>query len=277
MSRIDLKAIDGTFLRGLTAFSSGSSGGAGASSSGGSATQVSLGLRVGAQTYAQSLRSFNSLISTVNVSQAALEKLGTLTDEMIGITERATKSFVSDATRRSLDTQLKRVASKFRGVVEDANVGDRDLLSKDGLAEVFALVGLDPENAEGVAAIFKKLESPDKDPVLASEEEKGSRPVNIPRGAFETGSATASWRAQKVSNASGGAAATNGIISQNTAFWTDDDNYNNQNSAGNVTLASASLSGNLSALASGLSHPVELLSVSENIWDMRLSKHRLIS
>lgn len=262
MSRIDLKAIDATFLRGLTAFSSG--GSATSRSSGStSAAQVSLGLRVGAQTYAQSLQNFNSLISTVNVSKASLEKLGELTDEMITIAERATKSFVSDGSRRSLDVQLKRVANKFRDVVEDAQVGDRDLLSKDGLKEVFALVGLDPENAETISAIFEDIQNPERDAVLASEKNRGSRPVSVPRASYPGASSADSWIIERASNAATGNQATAGIVSRNSSVWVDDDNYNNQNPGGSATLAAKTNSGNLNTLASTFGYDVELLSVSE--------------
>lgn len=262
MSRIDLKAIDATFVRGLSAYASGSSGASKSSSSSNSATQVSLGLRVGAQTYAQSLRSLNSVISTVNVSKATLEKLGEFTDQMIEIADKATKSFVSDATRRSLDGQLKRIANKFKRTANEADVGGRDLLSKDGLEEVFALVGLDPKNAESIAKIFDNLTTPKKDLELASESSKGSRPVNVPVSA-SGGSSTTAWRGKKESSASQGAAAVSGIISQNAAFWIDDDNYNNQNPSGYDTLAIASSSGNLNSLAGPLPAGASLLSVSE--------------
>ncbi len=262
MSRIDLKAIDATFLRGLTAFSSG--GAASSRSSGNtSAAQVSLGLRVGAQTYAQSLQNFNSLISTVNVSKASLEKLGELTDEMITIAERATKSFISDGSRRSLDVQLKRVANKFRDVVEDAQVGDRDLLSKDGLKEVFALVGLDPENAETISAIFEDIQNPDRDAVLASEKNRGSRPVAVPKASFPGASSSDSWLIERASSAASGNQASAGMVSSNSSVWIDDDNYNNQNPGGSATLAAKTTSGNLNTLASTFGYDVELLSVSE--------------
>jgi hypothetical protein len=199
VSRIDLKAIDSTFIRWLTAFASGSSSSSSSGSGNSSAAQVSLGLRVGAQTYAQSLQSFNSLSSSFNVSKASLEKLGELTDEMITIAERATKSFISDASRRGLDVQLKKVASKFRNVVEDAQIGDRDLLSKDGLKEVFALVGLDPVKADSISAIFEEIQNPNRDTVLASEENRESRAVSVPKGVYPGGSSADAWVIERAS------------------------------------------------------------------------------
>jgi hypothetical protein len=69
-------------------------------------------------------------------------------------------------------------------MVSSSELGDRNYISKDGLTELFILVGLDPDKSRSIADVFAQFVTTEKDQYLASEYEKGARPPPIPGSAY---------------------------------------------------------------------------------------------
>lgn len=149
--------------------------------SGGSsgASSVQLGLRAGAQTYAKAAQGFNVVAGYVNMAQGTLVKLQDLTDRMIAVCERASRSRGSQSSFR-LQTQFTKLAKEFKQVVSDAEIKDRKFLTVDGLTELFSLIGLDAEKSDQIAKLFKTFWTVDSEGNLASEKIKEQASVPIP-------------------------------------------------------------------------------------------------
>ena len=142
-------------------------------------TSISATLRTGARTYATAIQGLNSLVAFTNLSETSLEKLGDMTDKMINLADRAAKSSTGDTTRRSLEIEFRKLAHEFETTIENAEVGDQNYLTRDGLVELFGRMGLDEETSSSVAAHFEKFALVKRDDSLASEYNRGPRPVPI--------------------------------------------------------------------------------------------------
>lgn len=153
-----------------------------------SEASISSGLRYGAQTFAKGVQGLNGVISFLNVGRSALEDLTSKVDEMIALADRASQSSTSFDARNGLNLEFKKLAREFQDVVEAAKFGDRELLSKESIGEVFVSLGLDPEASDTIAQVFEEFSTPGEDDSLASEEVKGARPFFVPRSAYQTAS-----------------------------------------------------------------------------------------
>ena len=189
MSGISLtRAVDSRLISRFEGLSQGSNSAVQALSGDSSSNAIRDGLRLGARTYGTAVQGLNSLVSFVNLAQSSLEDLSKITDKLINITERATKSSVGSDARSNLDEQFKKLATEFEGIVKSSTVGDHNYLDKQGLSELFQVIGLDEKSAGTIADLFSQFDISNKDTKLASEYEKGARPVNIPADAYTSGS-----------------------------------------------------------------------------------------
>lgn len=178
--------VNETFIKRFAAVAAGDSSSnlAKAIRGGASTVSISEGLRLGARTFATAVQNLNSTIGVINISRDTLEKLGKITDKLISLTSRATERSASNSARQNLNAQFNELANEFQAIVDDAEIGEREFLSKEDLGEIFTLVGLDPDESSRMAALFDQFIITEKDDLLASETVKGTRPVPIPSGAF---------------------------------------------------------------------------------------------
>ena len=146
---------------------------------------VSQGLRQGAQTYANAIQGLNAIGSVVNLARFNLQELSEVTDKLISLTERATLPTSSKQTRRQLNSQFRKLGKEFQDIVENAKNGERDILSKEDLQELFVIVGLDSTSSESVADFFSSLMFSGDDELLASDETKADRPLGLPPSAYK--------------------------------------------------------------------------------------------
>lgn len=193
---------------------------------GASQTSLSSGLRFGAQTYATAIQGLNATISYMNISRGTLLELSQLTDKLITVTERAASSSTSIQARRELDTEFKRLGAEFQRIVENADVGGREVLTVEGIKEIFETVGLDEKTSQSIAEIFERFVTPEDDETLASEEVKGSRPVKISPSAFTTkGVSSVGYHLEQITNS----AIQTGFVTKPTAPYEDVDTILNIN------------------------------------------------
>lgn len=264
MAEIGLRGIvDKTFVERFSALaSSGSSSGSGLAQAlrgGGSRVSISDGLRMGARIYATAVQNLNSTISIVNLSQDTLQKLGEITDRLITVTEQATKSSTGEQGRRSLNTRFTALANDFQEIVDNANLGDKEYLTKEGLQELFTLVGLTPEDSSTLSSIFDKFLLSAKDDVFASEYIKGQRPVPIPAGAYSRNLSDSEYKITKVTSSG----ITDANISTVSNAFSDTDTVLNQNPS-YTSLLSAGIDGTVTGLEAGaLSANVTLKATDE--------------
>lgn len=189
MAKIGLRGIiDESFVlrfAGLSSSQSSASSITQAFQGGASQNGIQEGLRLGARTFAGAVQSLNSVITVVSVSQAALDNLDKLTDKMIALAEESSLGTTSSGKRSDLNIRYHDLANDFEEIVENAKIGDTEVLTVEGLSELFTRFGLDRESSESIAAVFEEIVTPREDDTLASGEIKGERPVNIPASAFD--------------------------------------------------------------------------------------------
>jgi hypothetical protein len=189
MSSVTLsQVVNESFINrfaGLAKSSSSSSSNPLKASSGGDT--ISTGLRYGARVFASAVQGINSAITVVNLSEAGLDRLDGLTDELIDVAKQATSASIGQQKREELNTRFRRLGKEFQEVVEETEVADKKILTTGGLSEYLQIVGLDRETSDSIAAVFDEFKV-NKDDELASEDTKGSRPVAIPPGAYAGGS-----------------------------------------------------------------------------------------
>jgi flagellin-like hook-associated protein FlgL len=179
-----LGAIDRKVINILANYSSSQSSGTTKGSASDNAIKTSL--RTGAQTYSYAVRGLNTLASYINVARATMQKLEGVVDEMATLVNEAKKSTTGSSARDNLQIKYEELVKTFRATIEQARVGDQDLLTTDGLDGVFKNFGLDKDQSDSISNLFTLFETPDTDTALASEEVKGPRPVSIPDSAFTT-------------------------------------------------------------------------------------------
>lgn len=175
MSRVSLtSSINGAFLDRLSKSLSSGEG----STSKSSSTSLATTLRLGARQYGTAIRTLNSAATVIDSADDKLAHLEKLTDKLIGLAEKALKAGGQSA--RSSNSEYRKIAIEFQKVIKGAKVGDIDILTRPGLEELFKRVGLDPEKAEGLSAIFDKFLVKGSKELLAAEDIKGKRPVYAP-------------------------------------------------------------------------------------------------
>lgn len=154
----------------------------------GKSSNVSLTstLRLGAKTYGNVISGMNSLASVINLSRNTLEKLGGLVDKMMVLAKRAMKPSTGAQTRGHLDREFRELIDKFDKIRDSADLGDKSYLTKDGLSELFKLVGLDSESSQTLSEVFDMfVTAPDDSTTsLASDNTKSKRPMRIPASAY---------------------------------------------------------------------------------------------
>ncbi len=195
MSRESISSvITGSFITRFQGVASGSTSAADSAKAalGGSSSKASIGdgLRLGARTYGTAVQGLNSLISFANISRSTLENLLEITDKLIDLSKSASKASTGQNARNTLDTKFKKLANDFQKLVETTKVGDKNLVDKDGLDQLFQVMGLDKETSDSIKAIFDQFDTNAKDTKLASEYEKGKRPLRIPSSAYRSRSNT---------------------------------------------------------------------------------------
>jgi hypothetical protein len=185
--------VNASFLNRLTGLASGaSSSNPAAALTGKSKVSISDGLRTGARAYGNAVQGLNSVISFLNLSKDALEKLDNLTDKLISLTERATKLSTSQDSRNSLNREFKKLGVTFQEIIEEAKIGQSNYLDRDGLSQLFTTIGLDKESSDTIAAVFEEYVYFGEDTKFASESARKPRPVNIPPSAFQGANPTES-------------------------------------------------------------------------------------
>ncbi len=186
MARISLDSIvDSKFLNRFVGLASGQSGSvSSALRGGGDAVSIADGLRTGARLFSTSVQALNSVISVVGLTRSTLEELDGITDKLITVAKRASLSQTGAQTRNELDREYRRLGVEFRSIVDNADIGETEYLTVEGLSTLFTNVGLDKETSDSIADLFAQFVTPSADDVLASEEVQGSRPVIIPATAF---------------------------------------------------------------------------------------------
>lgn len=261
MSGIDLvNAISGKFLLGLSNFAS--EAGVSAPSGNSQAARLQTGLRVGARSFAKVMEGLNSVTNVLNIAQASLEKIDTIVDKMIGLAEKASKSSISNTTRNRYNAEFSALVTDFREVLGKAELDDRDILTTDGLKEIFTLIGLDEEQSDSIAQVFKQFVTTDEDTELASEEVKGSRPVVVPVGSA-TASGTSTRDLQQVSNSTTGGGITTGVITRENSIYSDNEDFNNQNPNLVDSVAYVAPNGDMTATRAAPTSDVVVKNVSE--------------
>lgn len=192
MARISLRAVvDDTLIKRFQGLASGSKS-AGQSIvgalNGNSAADASIssGLRVGAKTFGTAVQGLNTAITFLNTSRATLENLGEITDDLITLAETASKSTTSSQERHDADLEFQRLGDKFKRIVGDAKIGDKEFLTTEGIAEFLKVVGLDKDASTSIANVFDKFKVPVEEDSLASDEAQGPRPAKIPAQAYSS-------------------------------------------------------------------------------------------
>jgi hypothetical protein len=264
MSRIGLgKVISAEFIQRFTQIAS-SSAPISSTLNGGQSSQslFGAGLRIGARTFSTALNGLNDAVSFVNLSQQALQDLSKITDQLIDVTRRATDVSSGSGTREQLDIEFKRLAGEFRRAVENATTGDNEFLTKEGLSEIFASIGLDENSSDAIAQIFSQFVTPETDGTLASEKVAASQ-VNIPVGAFGTRRSDSEYLIDRL-NLGVGSAIRQGMISTVNSLAAAADNVLGQNPGIGRSLLAGDTDGSISGIQAGLATSnVTLLAVNE--------------
>lgn len=179
MAKVSLtSSINGAFLERLSKHLSSQEGSTPRSAS--SASSLSTILRSGAKQYGVAVRTLNSAATVIDTTDEKLAHLEKLTDKLIVLAERAYKAGSSSQSRRSQNSEYRKIAIEFQKLVKTAKVGDIDILTRPGLEELFTRVGLDPEKARGLGQLFDKFLIKGSKELLAAEDIKGKRPVYAP-------------------------------------------------------------------------------------------------
>jgi len=237
-------------FRGLAAGSSTSSGQQVLNALSGSSNTVTVaaGLNQGARTLLTSVKSLNSAVAAVNISKDTLKQLATLTDKLIELADRASSVGVGSSGRASLNQEFRKLGNSFEKIISNTKIGTHQIMTVQGLSEVFQAIGLDKDNSDSIAKVFGQFVIPPKDDALASEYTRGGRPVIVPAGAFRGPASATTYNIQKLtdSNVSGSAQIATG-----SNIFVDNDNILKQNPAYN-SLFNMSSSGTLSTLKAGM-------------------------
>jgi len=176
-------------------------------------------LRVGARTFSNAIQGVNLAISFLNVGQETLGELLGITEKLIEVTERATKNGIGRQQRAGLNSQFQELALEFKSIVKDAQIGDKEVLTRGGLEELFVNLGLDTEKSKGLSGIFAEFALVEDEDGFANEKAKAERPLRIPNNAFVVSSGGVSFAEQSnlVTTTASGSVSTG--TTENTALY----------------------------------------------------------
>jgi len=252
--------INGSLIERLSAYSGSAAAGPGQAFSGGAATTgIKAGLRTGARAFSNAVQNLNNVISVVNISSNVLTELGEITDKLIDLTEKATKSNVGQQSRRRLNTEFQKLAGEFKKIIKDADLGQFNVTTREGLAELFTSIGLDKDNSSSIAEVFSKFILSEKDDFLASQKVKGVRPINIPSDALGGGPAPVDeYKLRQIATG-----VESGFISSAGSYFQTDNHSLIQGD--DQTLITQRLDGTYSnMLETQFAGDIELVSVNQN-------------
>lgn len=214
----------------------------------GSTVDISTALRLGAQTYAASLKGLNSAGAMVQLSKSTLAKLSDLTEKLMERALKAATTKIGLEGRMRLDSDFRKLGREFRNVVANAKVGEREYLSVNGLKEIFTTAGLSAEDSETINELFQEFTTPEKDDTLASDKTRADTPPQIPASAFiiDPGGPP-QWLLRQVSTTNSNPAAVNqtgAVAGSSTVYKTADP------SAGKYSLQIANTDGSSAEFSS---------------------------
>lgn len=259
---ISLSAINKDFIIGLGQVIQGSSKKAFGSSGGSSeSSKVQIGLRSGAQLYASAIQNLNSVGSAINIAKSTLEELLEITDKALVLTERSTKYSTQNSTRKKLDREFQALGEEFRTLVENAQLNDKDILTKDGIKELFLLVGLDEDRSSSLSNFLSSFVLSDTDDVFSSEEIKGPTP-KLP-AAVQPSTPAQTFNLDKISSNEAGNPVQNAFVTQVNSLYQDDDDELGQNPNGVNSLIIEGENSNLTSLPNAITSAVTVLGASE--------------
>lgn len=109
------------------------------------------------QAFADSYIRINSALNVVRNSDEMLDKLMSITDELLKIAHRSAQRNVTDGERATMETRFQKLIIKFKQTVEKANSQGIDFLDKDELAQVLKTAGIDLTAATALAEQFSKI------------------------------------------------------------------------------------------------------------------------
>jgi len=249
--------INGSLIERLSAYSGSTSANPLSALSGGASnSSIRSGLRTGARAFSNAVQNINNVISIVNISKDVLTELGGITDKLIDLTERASKANVGQQTRRRLNAEFKKLSNEFQKVVKNADLGQFDITTKEGLAELFSSIGLDKDSSTSIAEVFSRFILSDKDGELASQKVKGTRPVPIPADAFGGGLAPIDeYRLRTISGN-----VDSGFISSAGNYFSSSDHV--LNPGDDLALITQKLNGTYSSMPGQFEGDIALMSVN---------------
>ncbi len=134
------------------------------------------GLRNGARIFGEAIQNLNVATSFLGATKDTLENLVDVVDKVISLAETASQSRVGSAQRANIDSEFRRLGTKFKKIVSEATGTKVSVLSETDLQTALVSVGLDAESSESVAKIFKQFEFSDDDQI-GSDTAQATRPV----------------------------------------------------------------------------------------------------
>ena len=155
-----------------------------------SEASIRSGLRTGAQTFAKAIQGLNLGITFFNTAKATLEDLDKITDKLIELAQRSSKSTTSSQERYEADLEFKKLGRSFKKIVDEAKIGENEFLNLEGISGFLLNFGLDQKSSQSIEETFKKFKVVAGDDSLASLNAQGPRPARIPPQAY---SATAGF------------------------------------------------------------------------------------
>ncbi|MCB0332008.1 MAG: hypothetical protein KDD55_00845 [Bdellovibrionales bacterium] len=169
--------IDSNYVKRLAGLSRGEKRGGQALTTalkgGSSESKIQASFRFGAQAYTKSLSGINFAASLVNFAHSDLTQMQSLTNEMIELAEEAAKPVTSTQRRLRLNQAFGDLGREFRDIERGAEVGETKYLTKTGLQETFATIGLDYQESPDVKKMLERFVTVDEEHSLASREIKG--------------------------------------------------------------------------------------------------------
>ncbi|MGI6525469.1 MAG: hypothetical protein ACOX2O_09325 [Bdellovibrionota bacterium] len=151
------------------------------------AVDFSTNLRSGASVYSRAIKTISSGAGYINLAKDTLTKLSDITDKLITLAEKATKTSGTTSLRK-LNRSFQDLADEFNDLVDNADFGDREYLTIEGLEQLFTDIGLSTKNSRDLATLFDNfiIANKDSDKTLASEMMKQKKPSQIPSTAFSS-------------------------------------------------------------------------------------------
>ena len=114
---------------------------------------------------------------------------------MISLAGSAADAQSGEDSRHKASAEYHKLVTDFRQIVTDATVGspsdystetDNQALNVQSIKDILLKFGLDSEKSESIAQVVNEFVYPTSDQMLASEAEKGKRPLNLPLSGTNT-------------------------------------------------------------------------------------------